>query len=662
MTKKALVKGSLTDPYANSRTGGSKSPRPTPDPLIPIVVLVGLGNLARKIYPYLYAFRQDKIIDLAVIDVQPRYDQIVAWSTDTFLEETGLNRLWEATTKPKLVGDDINKAHEELKSCVWVNDAPDSPSVSASLKRHIDKALHGGKRKVLFYLALHPDLYARELERYASFATRFALEKPFSPNSIDGNDLLKLLRRIRQYDNVVVVDHWVFKPTVLLMERFLQSPSIRHLIDYSDSIEFFFQEKRPAHGVASRYGLVKDFGPHVMAVLNELTKSLGEIEFVSGWDTGTEHPVITTYLELRLFKGTNREKHVHVHLGKGHTHVRKCLIFHYRGDTLTLDLVNQKVFLSYSSGNTPLELSAVPDHETEDPAYRFILKSLINGLNDSAEVSGLFLDARKANKILEQLDKMNCALVEPGQGRYPKPLVKGLAPTIVFDLFGVILDGEKTLRAIVPKFFRSIGCEDCKIDMRRQLLGRTGPEIIRTLLKQCGLATSPAAVAKALRLYTGLVREMNKADLKGLLTKGAEAYLELLKSRGCTVVLLTSTPRNDLQVIVDTLDLKDAIHSLVPLEEYPGETKPTVVASTLERIRRTREDCIVIDDSLSILRAIRRYNHAGTRTVGIGFGAAACLHKGELWKKHHMRAVPNVAALSEYLRRQPGTRMLLADE
>jgi beta-phosphoglucomutase-like phosphatase (HAD superfamily) len=654
MIKKATGKASTSGSRRRSKSATSIMPRPPlTEPLPPIFVLVGFGNLTRKTFPYLYAFSKEGVIDLAVIDIKKRFDQMTAWKPRTFLEETGLNKLHEMTNSGSLVRRaEILKAHEDLRTRFWINDQPESRTLSPTLRQHLEKNLQSGRRPALFYIALHPDKYFAEIARYSKFATLIALEKPFSATGKDAGRLIKALKRFCRLKNVVAVDHYVFKPTIQLIDAFLRSPAIRHLIDYSDSIEFYFQEKRPAHGVAKRLGLIKDFGPHVMAVLDELTKSLNEIEFEQGAHTGTGHVVMEAYLELRLFRGTSREKLVHVHLGKSQSENKKSLIFHYHGDTLELDLLKQKVLVSYENERPPLELSAVPPHETEDPAYRSVFKSLKNGLSEGSLLSPLFLTPQKASTIIRLLDEMEplCKLVEPGQVRPSKPLIKGLEPTVVFDLFGVILDVKRTLRAVLRDFDERLprGRKSHKMKVTQDLLGLTGTELIKTILERSGRRADRSAIAEGLSLYTSLVCELEKSRLRRLLTEGAEGYLEFLRSKECTLVLLTGTPLRDLRIILSKLGLDRVFHSLVSLEDYPAEPKPWVIANTLRRIRRTREECILIDDSLSILQAASQSGQ-GPRTIPIGFGPTAWRQRAELWAKYRVRAVADVKALTKHL-------------
>src|ERR1017187_1373701 len=230
MSKPIPIPQKLIDvrkPHDASVTPATRPPRTKP----PLFVLVGFGNLRFKIFHHLYTFWKERLIDLAVIDLQKRHEEIKAWTPDEFFRETGLDQL-----KPPVLGEERKRTHKELKNLFWSVDQPDSLTLSPRLRALLEARLDTGRRPTLFYIALHPDKYPSEVVRYAKYAKLIALEKPLAPYGADAGELITLLEQMGKLENEVAVDHSLFKPTILLIDKFLRGPSLKHLIDYSDSI------------------------------------------------------------------------------------------------------------------------------------------------------------------------------------------------------------------------------------------------------------------------------------------------------------------------------------------------------------------------------------------------------------------------------------------
>jgi HAD superfamily hydrolase (TIGR01509 family) len=112
---------------------------------------------------------------------------------------------------------------------------------------------------------------------------------------------------------------------------------------------------------------------------------------------------------------------------------------------------------------------------------------------------------------------------------------------------------------------------------------------------------------------------------------GARELLTELNKRDRTVVLATSAPEDELEILTQTLDVDDAISATTNSDDVEtAKPDPSIVQVALDKAGVSAGDAIFVGDSVWDVIAAAR---AGVRTVGLlsgGFSSAELLAAGAI--------------------------------
>jgi HAD superfamily hydrolase (TIGR01509 family) len=124
---------------------------------------------------------------------------------------------------------------------------------------------------------------------------------------------------------------------------------------------------------------------------------------------------------------------------------------------------------------------------------------------------------------------------------------------------------------------------------------------------------------RAKQLHTDLYAEMFDR-LRPL--PGAVELLHALKDAGIRVVLATSAPEDELEVLTGVLDSDDALHATTSSDDVEtAKPEPDIVNVALERAGVDASEALFVGDAVWDMKAAGR---AGVRSIGVrtgGFGA-----------------------------------------
>jgi HAD superfamily hydrolase (TIGR01509 family) len=124
---------------------------------------------------------------------------------------------------------------------------------------------------------------------------------------------------------------------------------------------------------------------------------------------------------------------------------------------------------------------------------------------------------------------------------------------------------------------------------------------------------------RAKQLHTDLYAEMFDR-LRPL--PGAVELLRALKDAGIRVVLATSAPEDELEVLTDVLDSDDALHATTSSDDVEtAKPEPDIVNVALERAGVDASEALFVGDAVWDMKAAGR---AGVRGIAVrtgGFGA-----------------------------------------
>ena len=184
---------------------------------------------------------------------------------------------------------------------------------------------------------------------------------------------------------------------------------------------------------------------------------------------------------------------------------------------------------------------------------------------------------------------------------------------VLFDVDGTLVDSNylhveawmhafDELQVPVPawRVHRSIGLDSAKL--LDALLGERADEL--------------GEQAKALHssFYRTLAYRLRPLD-------GSRDLLQALKDRGTTVVLATSAPEDELQLLTDTLDVDDLIDAATNADDVDtAKPDPSIVRVALDRAGVSADRAVFVGDSVWDCIAASR---AGVRTIGLLSGGTS---------------------------------------
>src|SRR6478735_8937364 len=109
----------------------------------------------------------------------------------------------------------------------------------------------------------------------------------------------------------------------------------------------------------------------------------------------------------------------------------------------------------------------------------------------------------------------------------------------------------------------------------------------------------------------------------------AADLLEELSSRGIRVVLATSAPTDELELLMDALDAEDAIHATTNADDVAtAKPEPGIIEVALERAGCAPSDALFIGDSVWDMMAAARAHVRSAGVLSGGVGPSELLEAG----------------------------------
>jgi beta-phosphoglucomutase len=180
---------------------------------------------------------------------------------------------------------------------------------------------------------------------------------------------------------------------------------------------------------------------------------------------------------------------------------------------------------------------------------------------------------------------------------------------LLWDLDGVIVDsGEYHFAAYVAV----LGERGVQLDKKRyyaSLFGRRNWDILRDVLGDL-----PADEIRAVaREKEEKFRELARGHIQAL--PGAKALLRRAHEAGLKQSIVSSTPRENIELIVDSLGVRDDLDAIVGEEDSErGKPDPQPFTTAADRLGVPYERCVVLEDAPEGIAAGKS---AGMRTIGV---------------------------------------------
>lgn len=186
---------------------------------------------------------------------------------------------------------------------------------------------------------------------------------------------------------------------------------------------------------------------------------------------------------------------------------------------------------------------------------------------------------------------------------------------VLFDVDGTLVDSNYVHVDAWQRSFTELGE---RVDAWRihQAIGQDSARLLRSLVGD----RDGDWVSRAKELHSTYYRE-SAPRLRAF--DHAADLLQVLSHRGAGVVLATSAPSDELDLLMHALDAGDAVAASTSADDVDdAKPDPSILEVALERIGASAADAIMVGDSIWDMKAAER---AGLRSVGLlagGSGAA----------------------------------------
>jgi len=178
----------------------------------------------------------------------------------------------------------------------------------------------------------------------------------------------------------------------------------------------------------------------------------------------------------------------------------------------------------------------------------------------------------------------------------------------IFDVDGVLVDSYAAHFESWKRLGKETGVTLTE-EQFAESFGRRSREVIR---KHWG-ALPDAEVARLDRRKEGLFREILEEHFPGM--DGAADLIHGLAKEGFRIAVGSSAPKENVDLVLDRLGVRDRIHAIVTGEDVQrGKPDPQVFLLAAERLRVAPDRCVVIEDAVPGIEAARS---AGMKSVGL---------------------------------------------
>ncbi|BDT87784.1 HAD family hydrolase [Nocardia cyriacigeorgica] len=165
---------------------------------------------------------------------------------------------------------------------------------------------------------------------------------------------------------------------------------------------------------------------------------------------------------------------------------------------------------------------------------------------------------------------------------------------VLWDMDGTLLDSEKLWDVAVRDLAVELGSRMTD-ELRRSLIGASGPNALRIVFTGLGLDPEPAAMRAAGEFLERRVTELMAEPIPW--RPGAKDALAMVRAAGVPSALVTNTKRSLAEFGLDTLG-REYFDASVCGDEVPhGKPEPDVYLRAAELLGLDPETCVAVEDS-----------------------------------------------------------------
>ncbi len=211
---------------------------------------------------------------------------------------------------------------------------------------------------------------------------------------------------------------------------------------------------------------------------------------------------------------------------------------------------------------------------------------------------------------------------------------------VLFDIDGTLVDSNYVHVVAWMHAFQSVGC---RVEAWRihEAIGMDSSKLLEKLIGDASDDARSAAKQEHSKRYKELSALLQPFD-------GARELLRAVASRARTVVLATSAPPDELEMLRDLLDVEDAVQTVTNGEDVEtAKPAPDIVSVALERSGFSADEAIFVGDAVWDVKAAAR---AGVACVAVTSGG---VHEKELRSAGAIATYPTVRDLLDDLEASP---------
>lgn len=179
----------------------------------------------------------------------------------------------------------------------------------------------------------------------------------------------------------------------------------------------------------------------------------------------------------------------------------------------------------------------------------------------------------------------------------------------LFDMDGVIIDSNPFHKIALKQFCKKYGHDLSEEQLIQKIYGRTNKDWLKNVFGDL----DPQTLKKYADEKEQLFRDLYEKDIKPL--EGLTEFLIRMEKAGIAKAIATSAPRENVDFTLEKTGLSKYFQTILD-ESFvsKGKPDPEIYLKTAKALGYAPENCIVIEDSLSGVKAGKA---AGCKVIGI---------------------------------------------
>lgn len=183
------------------------------------------------------------------------------------------------------------------------------------------------------------------------------------------------------------------------------------------------------------------------------------------------------------------------------------------------------------------------------------------------------------------------------------------SPGVIFDMDGVIVQSNPTHKEALRIFLDKYNLDVSEERLRNRLYGRTNKEWIPEIFE----IEDPQKIEMLSDEKEQIFRNMFAPEEHTV--EGIHYFLEHLQKENVPMAVATSAPRANADYVLSRLDIEHYFEAILDMSHVArGKPDPEVYLKASQALGKETENCIVVEDSLS---GVKAGLDSGARVIGI---------------------------------------------